>query len=261
MSLLLLLACLCGAAARGAPTAARCLPESELDGYCRRRRLDCDAPLIGGEPASTDDDDDDDDSLVSGKKVIPSPGWDTCVWIESNSNTDAGPGEQYVGEAKSPWQCIAMVREQYPDATIANIQRPGTGSCYAQYGFKLTKDPEGGWKSCLLTSLPDVPGGPYFSADGIFIATDASIRRAVKLWGDDEAKATKKYGHISTWETGSVTNIAKRQTCRRLRFHRACQVALIPRNVRVCPQEPRRRRDHDDPGAVRRPRRGRRGND
>ena len=99
MSLLLLLACLCGAAARGAPTAARCLPESELDGYCRRRRLDgdvrltddytdddnftsliwltesnlrarCrslrldgDAPLIGGEPASTDDDDD--DSLVS----------------------------------------------------------------------------------------------------------------------------------------------------------------------------------------------------
>ena len=43
MSLLLLLACLCGAAARGAPT-ARCLPESELEGYCRSRRLDGPAP-------------------------------------------------------------------------------------------------------------------------------------------------------------------------------------------------------------------------
>ena len=40
---LLLLACLCGAAARGAPT-ARCLPESELEGYCRSRRLDGPAP-------------------------------------------------------------------------------------------------------------------------------------------------------------------------------------------------------------------------
>ena len=44
MSLLLLLACLCGAAARGAPTAPRCLPESELEGYCRSRRLDGPAP-------------------------------------------------------------------------------------------------------------------------------------------------------------------------------------------------------------------------
>ena len=41
---LLLLACLCGAAARGAPTAPRCLPESELEGYCRSRRLDGPAP-------------------------------------------------------------------------------------------------------------------------------------------------------------------------------------------------------------------------
>ena len=113
MSLLLLLACLCGAAASGAPTALRCLPESELDGYCRRRRLDgdvqltddytddgnftylicatesdlrarCrslrldgDAPLIGGEPASTDDDDeddDDDDSLGRRRRVCPCQG-------------------------------------------------------------------------------------------------------------------------------------------------------------------------------------------
>ena len=44
------LAC-CVVAARAAPTTLRCLPESQLDGYCRRR-LDGDAPLINGlEPA------------------------------------------------------------------------------------------------------------------------------------------------------------------------------------------------------------------
>ena len=172
MSLLLLLACLCGAAARGAPT-ARCLPESELESYCRSRGLDGDAPLNAREPASTDDDDDDDDSLVSGKKVLPSPGWDTCVWIESNSNT---AGEQDVGPASSPWQCITMVREQYPDATIANVEKnfddSGALSCWAQYGSTLTKDPDedkSDYKSCLLTSVRDFPGGPHFSADGIFI--------------------------------------------------------------------------------------------
>ena len=42
----LLLACLCGAAARGAPTSPWCLPETELEGYCRSRRLDGEAPLI-----------------------------------------------------------------------------------------------------------------------------------------------------------------------------------------------------------------------
>ena len=321
MSLLLLLACLCGAAARGAPT-ARCLPESELEGYCRSRRLDGPAPgykptkkpsgpapqcedfgadvvdtatgesfcersglddeasctacgtccewdgsrcnywieretssgpnkdcprtggaqyvPIGGEPASTDDgkmlekiwscpvpltnhpekvfflrilscvprtvngtgqstddDDDDDDSLVSGKEVLPSPGWDTCDWIESNLNSY----EYEVGRAKSPWQCIAMVREQYPDATIANIRDSGAGSCYAQYGSTLSKD-KSGWKSCLLTSqtardLPGLNATPHFSADGVFIANDVTIRRAVSLWSsnrtDDESARIKGF--------------------------------------------------------------------
>ena len=43
------------------------------------------------------------------------------------------------------------------------------------------------------------------------------------------------------------------------RFHRARQVALIPRNVRVCPQGPRRHRGNDDSCVVWRPHRGRRG--
>ena len=52
----LLLACLCGAAASGAPTSLRDLSKSELDDYCQRHR-DEPAQLLGGEPTSTDDDD------------------------------------------------------------------------------------------------------------------------------------------------------------------------------------------------------------
>ena len=36
---------------------------------------------------------------------------------------------------------------------------------------------------------------------------DKTIRKAVKLWARDEAKATKKYGHISTWDTSAVTDM------------------------------------------------------
>ena len=126
MSLLLLLACLCGAAARGAPTSLRDLSKSELDDYCQRHRGDGDAQLLGGEPTSTDDD-----------GFTASQCWS---------------------------QMIACVDVEY--------------------------------------ATPD------FSVDGIFIATDVTIRKAVKLWVDDEAKATKKYGHISRWETGNVTKMA-----------------------------------------------------
>ena len=52
----LLLACLCGAVASGAPTSLRDLSKSELDDYCQRHRGDGDAQLLGGEPTSTDDD-------------------------------------------------------------------------------------------------------------------------------------------------------------------------------------------------------------
>ena len=61
-----------------------------------------------------------------------------------------------------------MVREQYPDATIANVEKnfddSGALSCWAQYGSTLTKDPDedkSGYKSCLLTSLRDLPGTPH----------------------------------------------------------------------------------------------------
>ena len=34
-----------------------------------------------------------------------------------------------------------------------------------------------------------------------------TIRKAVKLWIDDEDKAIRKYGHISNWNTSKVTNM------------------------------------------------------
>ena len=38
-------------------------------------------------------------------------------------------------------------------------------------------------------------------------ASDASIRSAVRLWLSDKSAAEVKYGHISTWETGGVTDM------------------------------------------------------
>ena len=37
---------------------------------------------------------------------------------------------------------------------------------------------------------------------------DKTIRVAVRAWFDDRAAAEAEYGHISTWETGGVTDIS-----------------------------------------------------
>ena len=36
-----------------------------------------------------------------------------------------------------------------------------------------------------------------------------TIREAVKLWLEDEAAATKKYGFINDWDTSEVTDMSK----------------------------------------------------
>ena len=76
--------------------------------------------------------------------------WDGCDWIESDSNTD---GQQSVGSAASPDDCIAMVQAQCPTATIANIDESGSGGCWCQYGFNPTPDSLG-YMSCVLHTLP-----------------------------------------------------------------------------------------------------------
>ena len=42
-----------------------------------------------------------------------------------------------------------------------------------------------------------------------FAVDDSSIRTAVTAWFDDRSGAEATYGHISTWETGGVTDMEK----------------------------------------------------
>ena len=75
--------------------------------------------------------------------------WDNCDWIESDSNTDNQ--RSLADSVASPDECIAMVMEQCPSATIANIHSSGTMGCYCQYGSNPTPDTEG-WMSCVLST-------------------------------------------------------------------------------------------------------------
>ena len=74
----------------------------------------------------------------------------TCTWVENNINTD---GEIYIGAATDEADCISMVVEQCPGATIANLHTDGYGSCYCQYGTNMTFVPDSGWINCLLSSI------------------------------------------------------------------------------------------------------------
>jgi len=74
--------------------------------------------------------------------------WDNCDWIESDSNTD---NQRSLADAATPDECIAMVMEQCPAASIANIISSGSGGCYCQYGSNPIADNEG-WMSCVLST-------------------------------------------------------------------------------------------------------------
>ena len=74
--------------------------------------------------------------------------WDSCDWIESDSNTD---NQRSLADAATPDECIAMVMEQCPAASIANIGSSGSGGCYCQYGSNPTTD-NSGWMSCVLST-------------------------------------------------------------------------------------------------------------
>ena len=46
------------------------------------------------------------------------------------------------------------------------------------------------------------------AAAGSYVMTDSTIRTAVAAWLSDSAAAEAAYGHISTWETGGVTDMS-----------------------------------------------------
>ena len=49
---------------------------------------------------------------------------------------------------------------------------------------------------------------PIAAADAGYVMYDGNIRTAVNAWLSDSAAAEGTYGHISTWETGGVTDMA-----------------------------------------------------
>uniref|UniRef100_A0A7S2V5Q8 SMB domain-containing protein n=1 Tax=Fibrocapsa japonica TaxID=94617 RepID=A0A7S2V5Q8_9STRA len=72
-----------------------------------------------------------------------------CDWIRNNYNTW---GELYAGYAASREDCIAMVQELCPTATIANYLVGGP-DCWCQFGADMTYDPSSVWENCLLSTI------------------------------------------------------------------------------------------------------------
>ena len=82
-----------------------------------------------------------------------------CQWVKNNYNT---AGEQNIGNFDDPDECIVAVREECPDATIANFQgvpEGEMGSCWCQYGDNMEIDESTGWRACLLSSNTVDGGG------------------------------------------------------------------------------------------------------
>ena len=88
--------------------------------------------------------------------------WDSCNWIQSDSNT---AGQQNIGDAASPDDCIAMVLAQCPTATIANIDTSGSGGCWCQYGENPTPD-SSGYMSCVLATRTGISYNDWGTGNG-----------------------------------------------------------------------------------------------
>ena len=104
--------------------------------------------------------------------------WAGCNWIESDSNTD---GQQNIGSAASPDDCIAMVQAQCPTATIANIDGSGSGGCWCQYGFNPTPDTDG-YMSCVLHTLPGA------NATNLNFTLDHNPAQCQVAWNDGRCR-------------------------------------------------------------------------
>ena len=129
----------------------------------------------------------------------------SCTWVENNINFY---GEVYAGDVESEEECIVLVRQQCPTATIANLDTsvgPGSnvrGSCWCQWGTNLTLVPGSGWKNCLLT--------PYKWDDGHFCGLNDSFVPSTLMfaewWSEGEGYECSSKDENSGWcptqETG-----------------------------------------------------------
>lgn len=88
--------------------------------------------------------------------------WNSCAWLRSNSNR--GSGERQVGYASTPNECISMVQQHCPSATIANLNRNAIDNhqrspCWCQYGG-MPSSQLSEWWSCYLPGMPSPSPSP-----------------------------------------------------------------------------------------------------
>jgi hypothetical protein len=121
----------------------------------------------------------------------------SCVWVENNYNT---AGEEYVGLAYSHEECIELVQDSCPFATIANYGGSWGGfECWCQYGTDMSLDPGAGWKNCLLSSrsgtVPSEDEGPttptLYDSDGGFVCSGSLMHSHYVLTTAECAMAAK----------------------------------------------------------------------
>jgi len=87
-----------------------------------------------------------------------------------------GGHETNIGTAASAEECVAMVREQCPEANGATLPTSGSGGCYCEFGMTgVNTSPS--WQSCNFlappeesppptTSIPECVGGTFLTGDG-----------------------------------------------------------------------------------------------
>jgi len=83
-----------------------------------------------------------------------------------------GGHETNIGTATSAEECVAMVREQCPEANGATLPTSGSGGCYCEFGMTGVNSATS-WQSCNFlapaeesTSIPECVGGNFLTGDG-----------------------------------------------------------------------------------------------
>ena len=101
--------------------------------------------------------------------------------------------------------------QMFKDATIMAGKMPCWTSSFSYEGVDYLKITNDYVAVCAMTTTlapittepPEATAPPPGASH-----TDTSIRAAVKLWFEDEAGATEKYGAIATWITTDVTDMS-----------------------------------------------------
>ena len=139
-------------------------------------------------------------------------------WVGANNNAGCFAGYYDLGTSVLPdpktWhQAVELCHNEGKELCAAPLSDGicwGKGCNYNRlYQWSTTECEPGdaNYQECERSTpaLPTITG--YVVIDGWL--SPASIRTAVAAWIDDRSAAEATYGHISTWNTGRVTNMEK----------------------------------------------------